>query len=110
MKLLFDENLSHRLVSRLADVYPDSQHARDLGLKSAADRLVLQFAGLMDAVLVTRDHDLDDLVVLDAYAGKVLRLDLGNASTEEIESALRGVAEDLPALFEGSRLVAVVRP
>ncbi len=32
MKLLFDENLSFRLVVALADVYPDSRHVREVGL------------------------------------------------------------------------------
>jgi predicted nuclease of predicted toxin-antitoxin system len=31
MKLLFDQNLSHRLVSALASEYPDSVHVRDVG-------------------------------------------------------------------------------
>ncbi|MGH8574341.1 MAG: DUF5615 family PIN-like protein [Gammaproteobacteria bacterium] len=31
MRLLFDENLSFRLVRELADVYPDSVHVRDVG-------------------------------------------------------------------------------
>jgi len=32
MKLLFDQNLSFRLVRKLADVYPDCQHVRNIGL------------------------------------------------------------------------------
>ncbi len=31
MILLFDENLSFRLVEQLADVYPHSLHVRDVG-------------------------------------------------------------------------------
>jgi hypothetical protein len=44
VKLLFDENLSHRLVSKLADLFPDSTHVRDVGLKSMDDPLVWDFA------------------------------------------------------------------
>ena len=33
MKLLFDQNISHKLVERLSDQYPDSQHVREIGLK-----------------------------------------------------------------------------
>ena len=33
MRLLFDQNLSHFLVSRLASEYPGSVHARDLVTK-----------------------------------------------------------------------------
>ena len=37
MKLLFDENLSPKLVRRLADHFPESVHVRDAGLKAADD-------------------------------------------------------------------------
>ena len=40
MKLLFDENLSHKLVRQLADLFPDSVHVRDVGLKAADDPVV----------------------------------------------------------------------
>jgi len=40
MKLLFDENLSHKLVRLLADLFPDSVHAREVGLKAADDPVV----------------------------------------------------------------------
>ena len=50
MKLLFGENLSHRLAGLLADLYPDSIHVRDVGLKAADDPVVWEYAkrdGLM---------------------------------------------------------------
>ena len=37
MKLLFDQNLSPRLVHLLADLYPGSTHVRDVGLGEADD-------------------------------------------------------------------------
>ena len=37
MRLLVDQNLSHRLVQRLADVCPGSCHVRDIGVERAAD-------------------------------------------------------------------------
>ena len=40
MKLLFDENLSHKLVRLLEDLFPNSVHVRDVDLKSADDPLV----------------------------------------------------------------------
>ena len=44
MRLLFDENLSHQLVRLLGDIFPQSVHVRDVGLKSADDPLVWQYA------------------------------------------------------------------
>jgi predicted nuclease of predicted toxin-antitoxin system len=36
MKLLFDENLSHRLVAQLGAEFPGSVHVRDVGLAPAS--------------------------------------------------------------------------
>lgn len=40
MKLLFDHNLSPRLVNRLADIYPASQHVFLIGLDQAEEQTV----------------------------------------------------------------------
>ena len=109
MKLLFDENLSHRLVERLADVYPGSQHVRQLGMRSAKDRIVVGYAELMDMVLVTKDADFNDLAMLGTDKARVLRLGIGNSTTDEIEVVLRSAAPELEHLFEANRLVAIVR-
>ena len=50
VKLLFDQNLSHRLVTILASVFPDSSHVRHFGLQSAADQVIweLRYSGKHD--------------------------------------------------------------
>ena len=37
MKLLFDQNLSHKLVGQLSAEFPGSTHVRDAGLATAPD-------------------------------------------------------------------------
>jgi predicted nuclease of predicted toxin-antitoxin system len=44
MKLLFDQNLSHKLVQALADIYPDCRHVRNIGLKTADDSVIWLYA------------------------------------------------------------------
>jgi Domain of unknown function (DUF5615) len=44
MKLLFDQNLSPRLVRRLADLYPGSEHVFNVGLERADDVDVWNYA------------------------------------------------------------------
>ena len=44
MKLLFSENHSHRLVALLATDYPGSKHVRDVGLNTAGDAPIWQYA------------------------------------------------------------------
>jgi hypothetical protein len=38
--LLFDQNLAPRLVARLADIFPASEHVRDVGLATGDDHAV----------------------------------------------------------------------
>jgi len=44
MKLLFDENLSPKLPSRLSDLFPSSIHVRDVGMKATIDPIVWDYA------------------------------------------------------------------
>ncbi len=44
MKLLFDENLSPKLPSYLGDLFPNSLHVRDVGMKATSDPIVWDYA------------------------------------------------------------------
>lgn len=44
MKLLFDQNLSPRLPSLVADLYPQSAHVRDSGMRDATDAVIWEYA------------------------------------------------------------------
>ncbi len=44
MKLLFDENLSPKLPNRLSDLFPNSVHVRDVGMKATIDPIVWDYA------------------------------------------------------------------
>jgi predicted nuclease of predicted toxin-antitoxin system len=58
MKLLFDENLSPQLVTLLNDLFPDSIHVRDVGLKAADDRVVWEHAQDNDLIICSKDSDM----------------------------------------------------
>lgn len=55
MKLLFDHNLSPRLVGRLADLYPDTTHVSLVGLDRASDIAVWDHARTSGSITVTYD-------------------------------------------------------
>jgi len=55
VKLLFDQNLSRRLVGRLASVFPGSAHVVDVGLESSSDEEIWSYAGAEDYVVVSKD-------------------------------------------------------
>nr|WP_226889122.1 DUF5615 family PIN-like protein [Nostoc sp. MG11] len=54
MKLLFDHNLSPRLVDQLADIYPNSQHLFLIGLDKADDQSVWEYARQSGFTVVTK--------------------------------------------------------
>ena len=57
MRLLFDQNLSPRLVDRLDDIYPNSVHVAEVGLDRALDREIWAHAREQDLAVVTKDAD-----------------------------------------------------
>jgi predicted nuclease of predicted toxin-antitoxin system len=81
VKLLFDENLSPRLVERLKDVYPDSQHVSDVELGSANDSAIWEYAKRYWFAIVSKDSDFAERGVLEGDPPKVIWIRLGNCSS-----------------------------
>lgn len=104
MKLLFDQNLSPRLVNRLADLYPDSQHVSLIGLDQADDRALWEYAHQNDFTVVTRDSDFSELSLLRGFPPKVIWIRRGNCSTSQIEEILRSHHQDIVQFNEDSSL------
>ncbi len=93
MKLLFDANVSHKLVPDLASEYPSSSHVRDVGLRGAEDRQIWDHARAHGFVIVSKDTDFRERSYLEGFPPKVIWLDVGNAGTAAIVALLRGERE-----------------
>jgi predicted nuclease of predicted toxin-antitoxin system len=89
MKLLYDHNLSPRLVRRLHDLFPESMHVLDVGLEQALDTVVWEYAAAHHFTITTKDSDFSDLSVLRGTPPKVIWIQIGNATTDAIEAILR---------------------
>ena len=89
MKCLFDENLSPELVRLLADLFPESVHVRDVGLKSADDPVVWQYARENGLIIVSKDSDLHQRSFVFGHPPKLVWVRLGNCSTSDVERLLR---------------------
>ncbi len=89
VQLLFDQNLSPKLVQKLADLYPNSDHLDFLGLGTADDLQVWQHAKQNDFIIVTKDADFADLSILRGFPPKIVWIRRGNCSTNDIEEILR---------------------
>jgi len=70
LKLLFDQNLPPRLVTALAQLYPGSEHVRNLGLASADDLEVWNYAKLHGFVIASKDSDFHQRSFVDGAPPK----------------------------------------
>jgi predicted nuclease of predicted toxin-antitoxin system len=95
MKLLFDHNLSPRLVNRLGDIYPNSQHLFNLKLDTAEDSVVWQYAGEHEFMIVTKDSDFSELSLLKGFPPKIIWIRIGNCTTNDVESLIRSHTEEI---------------
>ena len=100
MKLLFDENLSHRLVRMLADLFPDSVHVREVGLEAADDPVVWDYAKNNDLMIVSKDSDLHQRSFVFGHPPKIIWVRLGNCSTSDVERLLRKQFAAIKAFYE----------
>jgi predicted nuclease of predicted toxin-antitoxin system len=88
LKLLFDQNLSYKLVRSFSDEFPGSAHVRDLGLGSAVDIEVWEYAKRLGFTIVSKDTDFSQRGFLFGPPPKVIWIRLGNCSTKEIQDVL----------------------
>ncbi len=68
MRLLFDQNLSPRLVELLSDSYPASAHVQSSGLDRAPDETVWNYAKEHGFIIVTKDTDFHERSVIAGTA------------------------------------------
>ena len=94
MRLLFDANLSRRLVLTLGDVFPDSAHASVLG-PDPGDENIWQYAKTNDYMIVSKDSDFYRMSVAWGPPPKVVWLRIGNGPTRLVENALRMRAAEI---------------
>ncbi|HBW30192.1 DUF5615 family PIN-like protein [Anabaena sp. FACHB-709] len=104
MKLLFDQNLSRKLVTRLADIYPGSSHVQFHGLAEKTDTEIWQFARTNDFCIVTQDADFAERSRLYGSPPKIVWLRCGNVPTNQIEVLIRSGVEAIEELLNNPNL------
>jgi predicted nuclease of predicted toxin-antitoxin system len=89
VKLLFDQNLSHKLARQLSDLFPGSTHVRDVSLKDAVDPIIWEYAKHNEFVIVSKDLDMHQRSLVFGFPPKLIWVRLGNCSTSDVEKLLR---------------------
>jgi len=108
MKLLLDQNLSHRLLSLLDDFFPASVHVRALGLAEADDLTIWNYAKEHGLVIVTQDSDYADWNKLRGAPPKIIWLRCGNASVNDILLKLRNAVDRIELLDSPTAEVEII--
>jgi len=89
VKLLLDENLSDRILSRIIDLFPDSTHVKNEALTQADDSLIAEWANQHGFTIVSKDSGFYQTSVAFGTPPKFIWLRVGNCSTEMIVDLLR---------------------
>lgn len=98
MRLLFDQNLSHRLLPALEDLFPGSLHVRLLGFAEADDLEIWNYAKDHQLIIVTQDSDYSDWNKLRGAPPKIVWLRCGNTSVDQMQSKLRNAVARIQEL------------
>jgi predicted nuclease of predicted toxin-antitoxin system len=89
VNLLLDENLSPRLLPRLASLFPVLRHVRDIGLKQASDETIWEWAKKNSYTIVTTDADFAAINNRRGWPPKVIRIEECDHPLRIIEELLR---------------------
>ena len=104
MKLLFDQNISFRLIAKIRDIFPASEQVKVLGLENSSDKQIWEFAKKNGYSIVTFDADFYEFSVLYEYPPKIIWLRTGNITTHAIESIIRNNFENITAFIRDKEL------
>lgn len=89
MKLLFDLNISFRIIPKLVDIFPLAQQVRFLDLENESDATIWNYAKNNAYTIVTFDADFYDMLLVKGTPPKIIWLKFGNASTDYIVQRFR---------------------
>jgi len=84
MKLLFDQNISQRILKVLPEIYNGSTHVKMEGLINSPDRIIWDFAKKNGFIIVTHDSDFNELNSLFGFPPKIIWIRTGNLKTQII--------------------------
>lgn len=111
MKLLFDENLSARLVASLAIEFPGSVHVEEALGRGQTDAHTWQHAVAHGYAIVSKDNDFRQRAFMSGPPPKIIWLAVGNAGTEAISELLQRRAAAVNQFGESDQeSLLVLRP
>lgn len=88
MKLLFDQNISFRIIKKIIIEFPEAKQVRELDIEDFSDLDIWNYAKENGFSIITFDADFFDLSSLKGHPPKIIWLRFGNSTTETLASKL----------------------
>lgn len=95
MKFLFDQNISHRILSKLPEKFSDSTSIKKEGLINTSDKIIWDFAKKHDYIIGTQDADFNEINSLFGFPPKIIWIRTGNMKTQGILDTLIEYSEEI---------------
>jgi predicted nuclease of predicted toxin-antitoxin system len=99
-KLLFDNNISHRIVNKIVDIFPNSTHVMLEKLDEEIDIKIWQFAYQNNYTIVTKDSDFNYLAIHKNSPPKIIWIKQGNCKVSQIEKILKDESKNIKSFID----------
>ncbi len=83
IKLLLDQNISFKAVSRLKEIIPGLTHVKFEGLENAEDNAIWHFAKSEGYCIITYDSDFSEIQTIKEHPPTIIWLRFGNLTKTE---------------------------
>jgi predicted nuclease of predicted toxin-antitoxin system len=88
VRLLFDQNISFRIISKIGINFPEAKQVKQLGIENYSDVEIWKFAKEKGYTIVTFDSDFYDLSNFKGFPPKIIWLRFGNTKTDFIANII----------------------
>jgi predicted nuclease of predicted toxin-antitoxin system len=109
MKLLFDQNISHKIILHITDIISECTHVSAAGLHNFQDIEIWNFAKENGFIIVTLDSDFINFATLYRCPPKVIIIKNFNASTRGISEKIRQAHLTISEFAESDDCVLIIR-
>ena len=106
MKLLFDANISWRILKFIENEFPKCFHVKDIPINQpATDNEIWNFAKENNFTIITHDDDFEKLLLQKSIPPKVIILKSFNQNTKQIASTLLAKKEIIKSFIPNEELM-----
>lgn len=102
MRLLFDQNISFRIIKKLQRYFPECIHVSDCALNDCEDSDIWEYAKNEDLTIVTYDADFYDISIINGHPPKIIWIRTGNLTTDELTQLIISNQETIESFMHDS--------